>query len=279
MNNPYAPMPMKVEKSIVETDDGSIRTISLSFARSADAKAFVFRPGQFSELSLLGIGEAPFGIASSPTEPELLDFSVSRVGLVTAELHNLEPGETVGMRGPLGNGYPLDELRDKNVLVVGGGFGFSTLRAFTRFALDPANRQQFRNITVVYGARNPGLLLYKDDLREWGMRGDMRLLVTVDKADADWGGRTGVVPSIVGELEIDAENTAALVCGPPVMIKYTLPVLSGLGLSPDHIHLSLEMKMKCGIGKCGRCNIGGSYVCTDGPVFSLSSLDNLPREY
>jgi sulfhydrogenase subunit gamma (sulfur reductase) len=270
-------MPMRVERNVVETEDASIRTLSLSFAGGSEAFGFV--PGQFAELSLLGVGEAPFGIASSPTSADMLDFTISRVGLVTTELHHLEPGDSVGLRGPLGNGYPLEELHGRSVLVIGGGFGFSTLRAFTSFALHPENRESFGDITVVYGARSPGLLLYKDELKDWGRRDDMSLLVTVDKDDQDWNGMTGTVPAAVKGLQIDPGGTAALVCGPPAMIRFTLPVLAELGLRPDRIHLSLEMKMKCGIGKCGRCNIGGSYVCTDGPVFSLARLNGLPQEY
>ena len=277
--NTYLPFSMRVSKSVAETDDGTIRTLSLSFARKEDSDAFSFRAGQFAELSLLGTGEAPFGIASSPVDPGLLDFTVSRIGLVTSELHNLEAGDSVGMRGPLGNGYPLGELWGRDVLVVGGGFGFSTLRAFTGYALHPGNRGHFGGLTVVYGARNPGLLLYRQDLQEWSRREDIDLRVTVDTPDGEWAGRTGVVPAVVSELCLDAPKTTALVCGPPAMIRYTLPVLKELGLPPERVFLSLEMKMKCGIGKCGRCNIGEDYVCTDGPVFSLARLGTLPGEY
>lgn len=277
MSNPYAPVQMRVERNALETEDESIRTLSLSFVDERDA--FTFLPGQFAELSLLGVGEAPFGIASSPVNPNLLEFTISRAGQVTTELHYLEPGDTAGLRGPLGNGYPLGELHGMGVLVIGGGFGFSTLRAFTSFALHPTNREDFGDLTVVYGARNPGLLLYKDELKSWVRRDDINVVVTVDNADRDWSGRIGTVPSAVETLQIDSQSVTALVCGPPGMIRHTLPVLAKLGLRPERVFLSLEMKMKCGIGKCGRCNIGGSYVCTDGPVFSLARLDRLPREY
>ncbi|HOZ17767.1 MAG TPA: FAD/NAD(P)-binding protein [Candidatus Fermentibacter daniensis] len=277
MNNPYAPIPMRVEKIVTETEDGSIRTISLSFAEGS--KPFAFIPGQFSELSIMGVGEAPFGIASSPMTPDALDFTIARVGTVTTELHYLEPGETIGLRGPLGNGYPVDALKGRDLLVIGGGFGFSTLRAFTNYALHPDNRGGFGRLVVVYGARNPGLLLYRDDLRNWASRDDVQLIVTVDRAEGDWAGAVGNVPSHVKGLEVDPASTAALVCGPPAMIRYTLPVLDALGLAPSDIFLSLEMKMKCGIGKCGRCSIGGSYVCIDGPVYSLARLRELPGEF
>ncbi|NOQ23145.1 MAG: heterodisulfide reductase subunit F [Candidatus Aegiribacteria sp.] len=279
MKNLYLPIPMKVENNHIETEDRNIKTLTLSFLNNKDEETFNFIPGQFVELSVLGAGEAPFGIASSPMDKKHLDFSVSRVGLVTTELHNLDPGDTVGMRGPLGNGYPLEKLRNGNVLIIGGGFGFSTLRAFTNFILHPQNRKQYKDIAVVYGARNPGLLLYRNELSEWEQRSDVQLHVTVDKGGESWEGKTGVVPVIVKELSIDTDNTTALVCGPPVMIKFTLPVLAEMGLAPEQIFLSLEMKMKCGIGKCGRCNIGSKYVCTDGPVFNLAQLNLLPQEY
>ncbi len=279
MKNLYLPIPMKVEKNLIETEDRNIKTLTLSFLNKRDEESFGFMPGQFAELSVLGAGEAPFGIASSPMYKKHLDFSISLAGLVTTELHNLDPGDTVGMRGPLGNGYPIDMLQNKNVLIIGGGFGFSTLRAFTSFMLHPENRKQYEDISVVYGARNPGLLLYRNELSEWEKRNDVQLHVTVDKGDENWEGRTGVVPVIVKELRVDTENTVALVCGPPVMIKFTLPVLAELGFAPEQVYLSLEMKMKCGIGKCGRCNIGSKYVCTDGPVFSLAQLNLLPQEY
>lgn len=277
MNNPYAPIPMRVEKIVTETEDGSIRTISLSFAEGS--KPFAFIPGQFSELSIMGVGEAPFGMASSPMTPDALDFTIARVGTVTTELHYLEPGETIGLRGPLGNGYPVDALKGRDLLVIGGGFGFSTLRAFTNYALHPDNRGGFGRLVVVYGARNPGLLLYRDDLRNWASRDDVQLTVTVDRTEGDWAGAVGNVPSHVKGLEVDPASTSALVCGPPAMIRYTLPVLDALGLAPSDIFLSLEMKMKCGIGKCGRCSIGGSYVCIDGPVYSLARLRELPGEF
>ncbi len=280
MSNPYAPVPMRVEKSVTETEDGSIRTISLTFPDGTAPFGFV--PGQFAELSILGVGEAPFGIASSPMSPDMLDFTIARVGTVTTELHYLEPGESVGLRGPLGNGYPVEGLSGRDLLVIGGGFGFSTLRAFTNYALHPGNRGNFGGITVVYGARNPGLLLYRDDLCDWAARDDMNLVVTVDRADEGWTGMTGTVPAAVEKVKGVKSvlgGRAALVCGPPAMIRYTLPVLADLGLAPADIFLSLEMKMKCGIGKCGRCGIGGSYACTDGPVYSLERLRGLPGEF
>ncbi|MDD5590709.1 MAG: FAD/NAD(P)-binding protein [Dehalococcoidales bacterium] len=279
MNNPYLPSPMRIEGIVTETEDRNIKTFSLSFLDRGNEAVFKYIPGQFAELSVLGKGEAPFGIASSPTQKGIIEFTVNKIGLLTTALHNMEPGETVGIRGPLGNGYPLTTLQDKNVVIIGGGFGFSTLRALTTFLLDKSNRNSFNNITVIYGARSPGLLLYKDELREWEKRADLQLYVTVDKGDKDWEGRVGFIPAITKEIAPRADNAYVLVCGPPAMIRFTLPVIEELGFPPERTLLSLEMRMKCGLGKCGRCNIGSKYVCRDGPVFTLAELNRLPREY
>ncbi|MFC1994522.1 FAD/NAD(P)-binding protein [Chloroflexota bacterium] len=279
MKNPYLPTQMRIDRVLVETEDRNIKTFSLSFVDGEDGADSSYVPGQFAELSVLGKGEAPFGMASSPTQAGCLEFTVNKAGVLTTALHNMEPGEIVGVRGPLGNGYPLEELKGRNIVIIGGGFGFSTLRALTNFMLDQQNRSSFGEITVVYGARNPGLLLYKDELQEWGSRDDLRLFVTVDSANGDWQGKVGLIPAIAKEVAPSAENAYALVCGPPVMIRFTLPVLQELGFPPEKTLLSLEMRMKCGLGMCGRCNIGGKYVCRDGPVFTLAELKRLPQEH
>jgi sulfhydrogenase subunit gamma (sulfur reductase) len=279
VRNPYLPVPMKIEEIAVETDDRTIKTFSLSFVNKDDEAAFEYIPGQFAELSVLGKGEAPFGMASSPTQPGRLEFSVSRIGMVTSALHNMEVGETVGVRGPLGNGYPLEQLKGKNITMIGGGFGFSTLKALTNYILDRKNRKDFGGVTVIYGARRPGLLLYKSDLTQWQKRSDLNLCLTVDQADEEWTGRCGVVPDVTKDVAPKPDNSYALVCGPPIMIKYTLPVIEKLGFSPEHILLSLEMRMKCGIGMCGRCNLGSKYVCRDGPVFTYAEIADLASEF
>ncbi len=161
MKNPYLPFPMKIENIIIESDDRNVKTLSLSFVNKEDEAQFRYIPGQFAELSVLGKGEAPFGMASSPTQSGRIEFTVNKIGLVTTALHNMGPGGIVGLRGPLGNGYPLEKLRGKNIVMIGGGFGFSTLRALTNFILNAANRSDFGDVTVVYGARRPGLFLYK----------------------------------------------------------------------------------------------------------------------
>lgn len=278
MKNPYLPFPMKIEKIVNETDDRTIKTFSLTFFDEGDEARFSYMPGQFAELSVFGQGEAPFGMASTPTKPERLEFSVSRIGVVTGALHDRTEGDIIGVRGPLGNGYPLEAFKGKNLVLIGGGFGFSTLRALTNYMVHSENRGRFGEITVIYGARRPGLLLYKEDLETWRKGRDIDLYLTVDSGEDGWTGRVGFVPTVTREVAPRPENTFVLVCGPPAMIRFTLPVLEELGFPPDNILLSLEMKMKCGIGMCGRCNIGSKYVCRDGPVFSLAQLSGLFAE-
>ncbi|MBU1486813.1 FAD/NAD(P)-binding protein [bacterium] len=274
MSNPYIPIPVKVEKITVESEDKTLKTLDLTFVHGE--QKFSYLPGQFCELSILGKGEAPFGIASAPTE-EGLKFTINRLGVVTTALHYLEEGETIGLRGPLGNHYPVAEFKGKNVVIVGGGFAFTTLRALTIYLL--SHRKDYKDITIIYGARTPDLLLYKDDLEEWEKRSDVNLVQTIDKKVEGWNKRVGFVPSVTKEVAPSSKDAYAVVCGPPIMIKFTLPVLQELGFSPDRIITSLEMRMKCGIGKCGRCNIGSKYVCIDGPVFSFAQLEEMPKEY
>ena len=279
MKNPYLPLPTKVEKIVIETEDKNIKTFCLKFLNDEDAANFNYLPGQFAQLSVLGEGEAPFGIASSPTQPGGLEFTVNKAGVLTTALHNLEEGEIIGIRGPLGNCFPLEELEGKDTIIIGGGFAFTTLRSLINYILYKENRSRFGNVVVIYGARSPGLLLYRDELEKWEGRTDLDLHLTVDRAEEDWQRKVGVVPNILKEIAPSPENAYAVVCGPPIMIKFTLPVLRELGFLPERIVLSLEMKMKCGIGMCGRCNIGNQYVCKDGPIFTLAQLDELPSEY
>ncbi|MEJ5299509.1 MAG: FAD/NAD(P)-binding protein [Thermodesulforhabdaceae bacterium] len=280
VKNPYKPYPVKIDEIIVETDDRNLRTFHFKFLNPEDEAAFQYLPGQFAEISVPGQGEIPIGIASSPTEKGYLKFTVNKAGKVTTYLHNMKPGDIIGVRGPLGNWYPWDKLEGSNVVIIGGGFAFTTLRSSIVYMLDPANRPKFGNITVIYGARNPGLLLYKEELFDWERRDDIVMHITVDATnDPNWKYNVGFVPAITKEKAPSSENAYAIVCGPPIMIKFTLPVLRELGFAPDRIITSLEMRMKCGIGMCGRCNIGTEYVCKDGPVFTFEQLSHLPNEY
>jgi sulfhydrogenase subunit gamma (sulfur reductase) len=279
MKNPYLPIPMIVKSTQLETSDRMLRTLELAFVNEEDRRAFRFIPGQFCELSLFGKGEAPFGIASSPTEEGSLKFTINKAGVVTTALHQVQEGMEVGIRGPLGNGYPIHLFEGKNILVIGGGFAFTTLRSLIAYFLQPENRPRVKDITVVYGARMPGLLLYKKELSDWQQREDIKVVVTVDQGDKDWKGKVGLVPNVLEEVAPASENTYALICGPPIMIKFTFPKLMTLKFPNERIYTSLEKRMKCGIGKCGRCNIGHLYVCKDGPVFSYAQLEELPKDY
>jgi NAD(P)H-flavin reductase len=283
-NNPYIPMPVQIAKITNEVDTNDIKTFRLVFLNKEDEEKFKYTPGQFAELSIYGRGESPIGIASSPTDPGYVEFTVQRAGaivpgLVTSALHNMEEGAQIGLRGPLGNSWPIEFLENKNVVVVGGGFAFTTLRSLINYMLYQDNRKRFGEITVIYGARTPGLLLYKDELAAWEKRDDIKTIITVDKGNETWKGREGFVPAVCKEVAPSPNNAVAVICGPPIMIKFTLPVFFELGFSKENILTSLEMRMKCGIGKCGRCNVGSQYVCKDGPVFSLAQLDQLPRDF
>ena len=208
-------------------------------------------------------------------------FTVNKVGLVSSWLHSMKVGDVMGIRGPMGNWYPWERLEGKNILIVGGGFAFTTLRSSIVYMLDPANRPKYGNIDVVYGARSPGMLLYKDELVEWEKRDDINMHITVDATDdPDWKYNVGFVPPITEQKAPQGgQDTYAIVCGPPIMIKFTQPVLEKLGYDHDHIIMSLENRMKCGFGMCGRCGIGKELVCKDGPVFTLDQINKTPREY
>lgn len=280
LENPYLPYPVRIEEIVTETQDRNLKTFKFAFVSPQDEEKFSYIPGQFAELSVDGKGEIPIGIASSPTEKGFVTFTVNKVGFVTTHLHNMKEGDIMGIRGPLGNWYPWEEMEGKNVVIIGGGFAFTTLRSSIVYMLNPDNRPKFKDITVVYGARSPGMLLYRDELGEWEKRDDINMHITVDGTDdPNWKYNIGFVPTITEQKITSAEDAIALVCGPPIMIKFTQPVLEKLGFPPERIILSLEMRMKCGIGMCGRCNIGDQYVCKDGPVFSLAQLKDLPPEY
>ena len=279
MQNPYVPYPVELIKIVTEVDTKDIKTFRLAFVNKEDEEKYKYIPGQFGELSIFGKGESPIGIASSPTNPGYVEFTVQKAGVVTSALHEMEVGTRMGLRGPLGNSWPIEYLEGKNIVIVGGGFAFTTLRSLIQYMIHGENRKRFGKITVIYGARNPGLLIYKDELEAWAQRGDIDMNVTVDKGDETWKGREGFVPTVCKEVSPSAENTVTVICGPPIMIRFTLPVFFELGFSNENIITSLEMRMKCGIGKCGRCNVGNKYVCKDGPVFSLAELDKLTKEY
>ena len=279
MQNPYKPYPVRIDDIIVETEDKNLRTFKFVFLNPGDEEAFAYIPGQFAELSVSGVGEIPIGIASSPTEKGYVLFTVNKVGTVSSHMHNMKPGDIMGIRGPLGNSYPLKDMEGKNVVIVAGGFAVTTLRSTVNWMLDPAHRDKYGTIDFIYGARTPGMLLYEEEWRSWQKRDDINTHITVDREFPGWDGLVGFTPTVTKDVNPNPENAVALICGPPVMIKFTQPVFEAAGFSDEQIIMSLENRMKCGIGICGRCNVGPEYVCKDGPVFTLKQLNQLPREY
>ena len=278
--NPYQPVPALIARTVVETDDQMLKSFELTFEREADRARFVseYRPGQFFQLSIFGKGEAPFGVASAAWEGDFVRFTVNKIGLFTRALHEMQPGDSIGMRGPLGNSYPIEEWRDANIVIIGGGYAFTTLYALTKHLLDPSVRDQYGDLTVIYGARNSGLFLYKEDIATWYERDDITFCQTIDSPEEGWDYRVGFVPTVTKEIAPSPQNAVVFVSGPPVMIRFTLLELYQLGFPADRIYTSLEKRMKCGLGKCGRCNIGHKYVCKDGPVFSFAQLRELPQD-
>lgn len=277
--NPYIPKITTIKSIISENDVNDIKTFELVFDKSENYKNFKYIPGQFSELSIFGKGECPIGIASSPTEKGSIKFTIKKMGTVTSAFHNMEVGEKIGIRGPLGNGWPIEQMKGKNIIIIGGGFAFSTLRSLTEFILDDKHRDDYEDLTLIYGNRDPGEVLYKNDIQRWEKREDIKVVLTIDNEAEGWDYKIGYVAPIVKEVDPSSENALAAVCGPPIMIKTTIDVLEELEFRDEQILNSLEMRMKCGIGKCGRCNVGDKYVCIDGPVFSLAELRKLPDEY
>ncbi len=275
--NIYLPYLMRIAKITEEAP--AVKTFRLEFVDEAAAQAFDFKTGQFGLYSAFGEGESTFCIASSPTRKGYIECTFREVGRVTASLADKEVGDIVGFRGPYGNVFPLEDWKGKNLVFVAGGIALPPLRSVIWNCLDL--RDWFKDITVVYGARSVADLVYKHELKEWQARPDIKLVTTVDPGGEtpDWTGKVGFVPPVVEQLGLSAENTVAIVCGPPIMIKLTLPVFEKLGFPPEAIYTTLENRMKCGLGKCGRCNTGTSYVCKDGPVYTLAQLNQLPAEY
>jgi len=276
--NPYLPHPAIVREVRQETfGERAVRTFIVDFEDEKRSAEFRYRPGQLAMLSVFGKGESMISIASSPTTGRSLQFTVMRVGRVTSIMHYLEAGERIGVRGPYGNGFPMDDWEGKNLLFIGGGIGLPPLRSAYTYALD--NPSKFGEITIVYGARTSADLVFRKELEEISRSGKARVELSIDKAEDGWGGFVGFVPANVKRLSPTSENTIAITCGPVIMIKFVIKELMGLGFKPGAIFTTLENKMKCGIGKCGRCNIGPVLVCKKGPVFSYEQIQNMPKDF
>ncbi|MBE6555314.1 MAG: hydrogenase [Ruminococcaceae bacterium] len=241
-------------------------------------KLFEHKPGQCAMLSVPGISEAMISITSSPTNTEYMEFSVKKCGCLTEWLHAMEVGQMITVRGPYGRNFPVyDELLGKDLLFVAGGIGLAPLRSVINYVRD--NREKFGTVDIVYGSRSKeDLVYYKEIVEEWMNTEGFNVHLTIDREQENWDGHVGFVPNYVKELNPDLKKTV-LMCGPPIMIKFTLGGLMELGFKKEQVYTTMELRMKCGIGKCGRCNIGNKYVCKDGPVFRFDELDELPNEY
>jgi sulfhydrogenase subunit gamma (sulfur reductase) len=234
-----------------------------------------YQPGQFVELSVFGVGEAPFCLAQSPTRSEFIEVTIRRTGAVTNRLHTYRPGDVVGLRGPFGNSFPFERARGKHLLFVGGGIGLPPLRSLINYVLD--RRADYGDVAVLYGARTPADRVYKRELAEWSRSSALTLIETVDRADDAWTGHVGVVTKLLKGMSVDPAATLAFTCGPPVMLKFVMAELIGLGLPPSNIITTLERYMKCGVGKCGHCSVGHHYICVDGPVYNFDQITRLPE--
>ena len=274
MDNGYIPQLARIVEIQTETYD--TKSFELEFVESQGKDEFRFKPGQFVEASVLGVGEAPFGLSSNPNHPSTFRITVRAVGSVTQALHQLKAGDRIGIRGPFGNGFPYDGVKGKNILFVGGGIGLPPLRSLIEPMLEA--RSDFQDIQILYGARTPADLVYKDRLVEWAKMKDLRFMMTVDVGDPTWTGDVGVVTTLFPKADLKIEDTVAFVCGPPIMIQFVIQGLIQLGVHPKNIISTLERYMKCGIGKCGHCAIGHKYICLDGPVFSYQEMLKLPEK-
>ncbi len=275
-SNIYLPYLVRIEK--ITNEAPGVKTFRLKFENEEDENSFSFKAGQFAEYSAFGEGESTFCIASSPMRKGYVECTFRATGRVTNGLSALEEGDTMGFRGPFGNTFPIDDWKGKNLVFVAGGIALPPMRAVIDNCLD--RREDFGDITVVYGAKTVNDLVYKEELKEWSERPDVNLVLTVDPGGEtpDWKGKSGFVPTVLEQAAPSSDNAVAVVCGPPIMIKFSFPVLEKLGFKDDSIYTTLENRMKCGVGKCGRCNVGKLYVCKDGPVFSKEQLKDIPAE-
>ncbi len=268
--NPYCPDLATVREVIQET--ANIRTLRLTLDDPEKMRQFSFQPGQVGQLSVFGVGESTFVINSPPTCKDYLQFSVMRVGEVTQRLHQLTVGDQLGVRAPLGNSFPVESMEGKHILFIAGGIGMAPLRTLLLTLL--GKRERYGDITLIYGARSPMDLCYRYDFEDWKARGT-EMVLTVDQEFPGWKERVGFVPTVLSEESPSPHNRIAVVCGPPIMIKFVLFGLKELEFEDRQILTTLEKRMKCGIGICGRCNIGSKYVCVDGPVFDFDQIRHM----
>jgi len=265
MDNPYRPIKTEVLDVITETP--TIKTLKLKPSEPID-----FVAGQFIALTVPGVGEAPFTPSSNPAKKDMMEVTIMRVGKVTEKIHQLKKGDIVGLRGPLGKGYPIDDFKGREVLVVGGGCGLAPLRCLMYELFNRSG--DFKQVFFRGGCKLPTEMLYRKELDSWTKRDDLDLKLTVDKGDATWKGNVGVVTTILDGIKMDYKSGVGVVCGPPVAMKFSTKKLLELGFKEENIYLSMEKNMSCGIGKCGHCRLGTYYGCKDGPVFTYDKIKN-----
>jgi len=276
----YKPFLMRIESARDEAPD--VRTFRLQSADEAERVEFFrrYRVGMFGLYGVPGEGESTFCVASPPTREGYIECTFRKTGRVTQALQDLETGQGLTFRGPYGNHFPLDEkIKGHNVVFIGMGIGLAPVRSVIWTCLD--ERAQYKDVTIIYGARSAELMVYKRELAEWAKMPGVKFVKTVDPGGnpPGWDGEVGFVPTIVEKAAPSPADAYAVLCGPPIGIKFTLPVLLKLGFPPERIYTTLENRMKCGLGKCGRCNVGGKYVCKEGPVFTAAEMKELPAEY
>ena len=273
--NPYRPfLGTLVGIKELATD---IKLLQVNLNDRHERTGFTYNPGQFAIVSAFGVGEAPFCLTSTTHRGEVIEFAVNKVGTVTDALHRLGEGSIVGVRGPFGNAFALGEMQGKNIILLGGGIGGAPLRPLIHTILD--NRSDYGKLTILWAARLPSLLIFQDEFDLWRGAADTELHLTVDQGDETWKGNVGLITELLGKVAPSPENGVAITCGPPIMIRFVMLALAKLGFAPDQMIMTLEAKMKCGMGKCGRCNLGEKYVCTDGPVFSYAQVRNFLESY
>lgn len=272
--NPYKPMAATVREVIQET--GNIKTLRVVLDEPEAMRNFHYEPGQVGQLSVFGAGESTFVINSPPSQREYLQFSVMQAGEVTSAIHRLSVGDRVGVRAPLGNFFPYTDWKGKNIFFVGGGIGMAPIRTIMLHLLE--HRADYGRISLLYGAKSPRDMAYSYETEDWLKREDLDCTLCIDNPYEGWPHRVGLIPNVLKELNPSPDNCVAVLCGPPIMIKFTVQALEGLNFAPENIVTTLEKRMKCGIGICGRCNIGSHYVCIDGPVFTWKQLQDLPPE-
>ena len=266
----YLPVPGELIEVIDETP--TIKTLIVR-----PEKTLSFRPGQFVQLTLPGVGEAPFTPSSSPLDAERIAITILKTGAVTDRLHECQVGEALGLRGPFGKGYPIEKLEGKEVLIVGGGVGLAPLRALILALL--GDLKSIKRLSIKYGARTMEELLYRGEWDSWVKDGEVDFTSTIDNPQPGWSGRTGVVTTLLKDLDIDKPNSVAFVCGPSIMLKFATFALMEEGYSADQIYLSMNRRMSCGMGQCGRCNIGPYYLCRDGPDMNYALIKDYPNVF